>query len=411
MSYQFIHIESVSRAGRDLHTKRNGKKIKVGNISTNSVLGEAGRFNGFISHIENPLNPVILFGNKEKGIEDVRQKIEDWVDGTTDARGHKVRIDANALLSGVISWPPINDGEDKDKYIGKLKTFEQAMLLWLKKEYGEDLVLVLRHDDEPFKGYNDGKIHYHWHYFCVKKPGKKFDLHPGFAARCAKDVSRQQKKGMSADEIRAAMNEGKYAYRKAMSSFQDRFYHELGKFHDLERMGPGRLRRSRNEQVEFEALLEQEITASKDAKAKTDKILVEAERKAENLTKIAEATAKDIKSAAWNMGQKITKDAEKNADEIIQIAEDKAKEIKNDAWTFSHDKINASMKKAASILDMAKGFVNILLKEVSKLPGGERVVNWAQAFIKLINQPANEPSTEKKENIQNKSDVRKSGGR
>jgi len=241
---------------------------------------------------------VILYGNKEKGIEDVRQKIEDWVDGTTDARGHKVRKDANALLAGVISWPPINEGEDKKGYFDRLESFQSAMLLWLRKEYGSDLVLVLRHDDELFRGLNAGKIHHHWHYFCVKKPGEKFKLHPGFAARSAKDISRQEKKGMNGDEIRAAMSDGRKAYLEAMSAFQDRFHQELGKFYGLDRMGPRRLRRSRSEQVEYEALLEQQIVATKDAMDKATIIVNNAAKDAERITQIAEAKAKDLKSEA-----------------------------------------------------------------------------------------------------------------
>jgi len=360
MAYQFIHIEAISRAGRDLYTRKNGEKIQVGNISTDSVLGEAGRLDGYISHIESPLQPVILYGNKEKGIDDVRRKIEDWVDGTTDARGHKVRKDANVLLSGVISWPPINDGEDEKEYNNKLKVFESAMLLWLKRKYGEELSLVLRHDDEPFRGLNVGKIHYHWHYFCVKKPGRKFDLHPGFAARSAKDISRQEKKNMSADEIRGAMNDGRKAYREAMSFFQDRFYQELAKFHGLDRMGPRRLRRSRSEQVEFEALLEKQIYASNDARVKAGNIVVEAEREADKITQIAEAKARKIKDAAWKSARDIEKAAEKNA---------------------------------ASIIDEVKGFVNMLLEKVLKLPGGESVVNWARTFIMPKNPPVNTLST------------------
>jgi len=194
MAYQFIHIEAVSKAGRDVFTRKNGEKLKTGHISIDSVLGEADRLDEYISHIENPLRPVILYGDKEKGIEDVRHKVEDWIERTTDARGHKVRKDANALLSGVVSWPPINDGEDEKEFDDRRKTFEISLQAWLKKEYGKNFVLFLRHDDELFRGLNAGKVHYHWHYYCVKKPGEKFDLHPGFNARSKKDLSRKEKK-------------------------------------------------------------------------------------------------------------------------------------------------------------------------------------------------------------------------
>jgi hypothetical protein len=393
MAYQFFHIDAVSNEERELYIIKNKKKIIIGHISNKSILEEAGRLEGYISHIDNPLRPVVLYGDKEKGIEDVRKKIENWVEGTKDARGHKVRKDANSLLSGVVSWPPINDDEDEKEYDDRRKAFEKALLVWLKNVYRDDLVMVLRHDDEPFRGQNAGKIHYHWHFFCVKQPGEKFDLHPGFKARSKKDISRKDKKNMTPDEIKAALKEGREAYRKAMSDFQERFYQELGKDHGLGRYGPSRERRSRSEQLEFEAIRDKVI---EDAKVKAEKNVDKINKQAEEnkrKTEVARKQAEEAKKKAEEERQK--------AEEALKQAGKDAQKMKDDAWKVARDIENganaikdAAKIEANKILEESRGFVKMMLEKISKLPGGVSIVKWAWTFFKPIKNPKsknNEP--------------------
>jgi len=247
MDYQFIHIDAVSKNKRDLYRKVNGKKITVGYMSIDSVLGEAERKEGFCKHVKNPLPPVIIFDdNNINSFEKLREYLNKWYIETTDSRGHKVRINAIALLSGVVSFPPIGDNEDIKDYMKRLVSFEDALIKWLKKKYKEDLFLIIRHEDEPFKGKNAGKIRYHWHFFCMKKPCEKFDLHPGFLERSKYDISRKERKNLKKEEITKKYFKGINAYRDKMIEFQDEFHFELGRFHGLERKGPMRLRRSRS---------------------------------------------------------------------------------------------------------------------------------------------------------------------
>ena len=368
MAYQFHRIEAVSNAGRDIYRKINGEKKKVGHVSVQSILGEAGRLEGYISHIENPLPPIILYGDRERGIESVRQKINEWMHDSKDARGHMIRKDANCLLSGVISWPPIGDEENRSEYLIKLNKFESDMLEYLKVEYGENLVLIIKHEDEPFKGLNTGKTHHHWHYFCVKKPGEKFDLHPGFFARSKKDISRKDRKNVTHEEFMKAFNEGKDAYREAMVLFQDRTYEKLFRKHGLNRKGPCRLRRSRSEQVELEAFIEKELVYP-------TKILAEAlELKAE---------ADSIKADA----ESIKTNAKVEAAKIINDTNITANEIKKKAWLNAQDITEAAKIQATSIIENARGFIDRLLSEVAKLQNGDKVVNWAKGFIKSIIKP------------------------
>ena len=359
MAYQFTHIEAVSKTGRDIYRKTNRNRVKIGNSSIYSILGEAGRYDGYINHVKNPLPPVILFGNKEKSIETVLEKLNDWYEMTKDARGHKARVDANALLAGVVSFPPINDNEDKNEYFKRIDSFETDLIKWLKKVYGDDLKLVLRHDDEPFKGLNAGKIHYHWHFFCVKKPGQKFDLHPGFFERSKYDVPRRDRKNMKKEEISEVLHEGKKAYREAMIEFQDNFHYELGRYHGLNRTGPMRIRRSRSEQVELEKRNEKELAYPK-------KLMDE---------------AINIKNEAISMKEKLINEG---------------KNIKDSAWRTASNITCAAEKKADSIIKKAQNLINRCIQNISELPGGDKVVDWIKKYLKTSNKPEEEINKELK---------------
>jgi cell division septum initiation protein DivIVA len=391
MDYQWIHEEAVSNAGRYLYRKVNGQKVKVGTMSVDSVLGEAGRYESYISHVENPMDPVIIFGDKDKGIEAVRERVNEWYEGTKDARGHKIRYDGLGLLSGTVSWPPQDDNEDKKAYYKRLKEFELALLDWLKEEYGDDLVLVLRHDDEPFRGMNAGKIHYHWHFFCVKKPGEKFDLHPGFFARSEYNVSRQNRKNMTKEELKATYKKGQEAYRKAMINLQDKFYEKLGRHHGLNRLGPMRLRRSRWEEVEKEAYEEKELAYAKQImtkalriKAEADALLTKAKAEkteAKNIKIAAQKVAEQIISKGKSEAEKLLETAKKGADKITKDAESTAQNTIGNAWQRAQNITETAQKQAVELIEKSNMFIDTLLEKVSKLPGGVKIIRWARAFI------------------------------
>jgi len=380
--YQFIHIEAVSIAGRDVYKKTNGNKVKIGYVSVDSILGEAERIDGFISHVENPQKPVIIFGDNEKGMDEVREKIKNWFEGTKDKRGHKIRKDANCLLAGVISWPPIADDEDIDEYYQKLKSFEIHMIEWLKNEYGNDLISVIRHDDEPFKGYNKGKTHHHWHYFCVKEPGNKFDLHPGFKARAEYDVSRNERNKISKEELSDIYNEGKKAYNIAMKVFLDRFNVLSSKF-GMERYGERRIRRSRTEQVELEKFVEKEI---KDTKVNCNNIITKAKEEAENVKRDVKNKVNDILVNAKNEAVKIKNNAinegKKEAfaigNEIIKIANDKREEI-----LLQMDKDKNNILSVIKI-DLKKTNVPEPMKKETSNSFFIRISNWLKGIIKNL---------------------------
>jgi len=382
MAYQFIHIEAVSKAGRDIYRKINRERKKIGNTSIYSILGEAGRYNGYIEHVENPLPPVIIFGDKEKSVESVLEKITEWYENSKDSRGHKVRVDANALLAGVVSWPPISDNEDENEYLEKRELFEADLIKWLKKVYGDDLKLVLRHDDEPFHGLNAGKIHYHWHYFCVKKSGQKFNLHPGFLERSKYDVPRKDRKNMIKEEYSEILREGKKAYREAMIEFQDNFHYELGRYHGLNRMGPMRIRRSRSEQVELEKRNEKELAYPK--KVMNEAIIMKNDAiSTQKQAEIIIQDAKKIKDTAENEREILINEGKNIKEKLINEANNKSKNIIDAAWNTANNIYKIGEKKANEIFKNAKEIIINCVNYISEFQYGNKVVDRINKFLKI----------------------------
>ena len=302
MMAQFIHIEAVSKKGRDINRKnKDGTKEKIGSISIDSVIGEAERIAEFSEHVENPQKPNIVYGDTD-GFNKLREKLQQWYDETKDARGHKVRQDANSLLSGTASHIFKEENVTHEEHFKNVLRYEKELINALRQEYKSDLFLVVRHDDERFKGVYanieanegeytiEGEIHYHWHFFCLKKPGEKFDLHPGLLAREKYNISRAEKKELSADEIKKRYYDGRKAFRVAMVTYQDRMY-ELtkAKEYGITRYGERRIRRSRKEQNDLEKVNEKIIQG---AQEKANQLVEQVKRQADEDRRRAEEAKK-----------------------------------------------------------------------------------------------------------------------
>ncbi|WP_429034007.1 plasmid recombination protein [Aeromonas veronii] len=199
--YQFAHVNSYSRK------PKQGKKA-------NEIAKEAERHPDHVRHLTErgiePQKPIQVFGcTPSEAVE----KAEAWGDQARDAKGRKRRIDAPVLLAGVISYP--RHGEEWPQ-------FKAAAVEWLKREYGENLVSIVEHQDEQ---------HPHMHFYAVPRPGQAFDsLHEGRAAS-AKAKREGQGKG-----------DQRIAHNNAMRAWQDRFHEAVGKRFGLARLGPKRQR-------------------------------------------------------------------------------------------------------------------------------------------------------------------------
>ncbi|KJW89673.1 hypothetical protein, partial [Enterobacter hormaechei] len=106
MSYQFIHIEDYSRT--IAKKKKNDGKEKYNKEtkgrSVRDIIAEAKREIGNCPHVENPKDPILLFG---VDLDEVEKLAYEYHENTklTDKNGKekKLRSDANILLAGVVS--------------------------------------------------------------------------------------------------------------------------------------------------------------------------------------------------------------------------------------------------------------------------------------------------------------------
>lgn len=217
--YQFGHVEAYAR------------KPQKGAWSIRDVAAEAERKREHCMHVEQPQEPIRVFGcSPSEAVE----QAEAWGAQAKDAKGRKLRSDAPVLLAGVLSYP--RQGEEWPE-------FKEKALVWLKSEYGDNLVSVIEHQDEQ---------HPHIHFYAVPKPGQSFNnLHQGRAA-----AAEAKRKG----ETKAAQQ---YAHNNAMRDWQDRLYQAVGREFGLARLGPKRQRLTRAQWVAQQAAQQAILSAER----------------------------------------------------------------------------------------------------------------------------------------------------
>lgn len=221
MSYQFIHIEDYGR-NASKKTKNDGKNKKYNNEtkgrSVSQIISEAKRDDGFCSHVENPEDPILLYG---VGLDKVEKLAIEYHENTkiVDKNGKekKLRTDANILLAGVISLSRDN--------IDIWDEYKNDSIEYLKNKYGKKLISVIEHTDEE---------HPHIHFYCIQDTGKKFDLlHDG---KKALYENKDKKK-----------HDQNIAYLDAMRAFQEDFFKVVSLNYGLSKDGPRRARMSRSD--------------------------------------------------------------------------------------------------------------------------------------------------------------------
>ncbi|MBY3387614.1 hypothetical protein ACC772_20085 [Rhizobium ruizarguesonis] len=238
MGYQFVHLESYAR------------KADATGRSTDFIFGEASRRPGASVHVPNPLPPVIVHGI---GIEAV-QEMHDSAAATATINvkgGHvrKLAKDKKTLHTVVASHPFTMDEIRADPAKQKeAEEWEERTISWLRSQYGDDLKLVLRHEDES---------HYHLHAYVVPvdEPGMSaLKYHPGTVAK-RKIMSAGLAEG---EDTKALSKRADAAYKQAMRQWQDSYHEAVAVPCGLTRLGPQRRRLTRDEwqaeQVQAKAL-------------------------------------------------------------------------------------------------------------------------------------------------------------
>ena len=150
---------------------------------TSDVLAEADRHPDFIPHVENPQRPTWVIGSRLA----VEQAITSYMAEPAKVKmrkdrilNRKRRLDHRCLVGGIVSWPDsiemCHDKNYPQERLDALKLWNQKTLIWLRKQFHDNLIAVCIHMDES---------HPHFHFFVV---GDAQRLHPGMKNELVDDT-------------------------------------------------------------------------------------------------------------------------------------------------------------------------------------------------------------------------------
>jgi hypothetical protein len=226
MAFQFIHMTAYSRKG-------DGK-----GRSTSYVFDEARRDPGASVHVPNPSPPVVVFGI---GVDEVERLHDATADAaTTTPKGgkpRKIQKTQHTLMTVVASHPHTMDEVRADpEKKREAEEWERRTVAWLRSQYGNRLVSVIRHDDES---------HYHLHAYVLPddQAMRASALHPGQCAKAAVMAVGP----VDGEDTKSLNKRGDAAYRAAMRNWQDGYHENVAIACGLTRLGPQRRRLTRAE--------------------------------------------------------------------------------------------------------------------------------------------------------------------
>lgn len=315
MGFQFVHIESY------------GRKADKSGRNTAFVLDEAERRPEACQHVEHPAPPVVVHGlsvAKVRALHDARAA--EAVATTKTGKARKVRMDQHTLMTAVASFPAAMDEVRTDPAkADEFAEWERRTIAWMSDRWGDQLVSVLRHEDEA---------HPHLHaYVLPDDPEMRArQHHPGVRAKAEAKASAEAE-GLDG---KASNAEGDMAYKEAMRRVQDDYWQAVGLPCGLTRLGPGRRRLTRAawkvEQAQVEHAARVLATVS-DAEARKSGI----DERANAAIVRARAT---VKRATALLGQ---------AEEQRGAAEDAERASRREAAA----RVRAARREAAMLLEKA----------------------------------------------------------
>lgn len=248
--FQFVHMQTF------------GRKPGKSGAGTGFVFGEVQRRDGCCEHVEQPGEPVVVWGVPAAEVEawhDCQADESRLVDSNGKAR--KLRQDQHTLLTVIASHPatPAQVRDDPAAAVAVAK-WQQLTIEWLHAEHGDRLRSVIRHDDE-------GHVHLHAYVLPDDPAMKARLLHPGVQA---KEVAVAHAIA-GGDDTKVANKKGDLAYRQSMRTWQDSYWEKVGLPCGLARLGPGKRRLSRAgwqaEQAQVERVASLSTVLSEVAKA------------------------------------------------------------------------------------------------------------------------------------------------
>lgn len=362
--YQFVHVESYSRAtpkrASTINKKTGKASSKASGHCVKYIVDEAIREAGSVPHVENPMPPKYVYGAP---LEQLEQTCNDWADSVKDARGHATRKDALCLAAGIVSAP-------KDISPEAWQAFEKASVDWLKAKYGTALRTVIAHHDES---------HPHLHFYVVPEHGQRFEsVHQGRAA--AAEVKAQ-------GGVKGLQNQ---AYKEAMRQFQNEFYDAVGIEHGFTRIGPAKRRLTREEwkleQIQAAAAaqaIEKARGITEVSKASSAEMIADAKKTAKNIAETAIKRADLIEKEAKKRGWKAALDAFeqlpwfKKIKTVVGRAVEQRDALQEQVQTLQREKRSMS-ERIRTLFTAGKAHRDELLEVKPKLQQAERDLSRAQ---------------------------------
>lgn len=279
---QFAHIQTWSM-----------KANKAGQ-SISQIIAEATRDPEYSTHVEAPAPPRLILGDPETFAADhadhvaARSTRVQMPDGSERVRA--IRRDRHTMASIVMSYPVPLAAIRTQADCEKLARWEQRNLDWLRDTYGDQLKVVMAHDDEA---------HPHLHaWLLADDPGADATtLHPGKVAK------RRAEAEAKAEGVppREAVKIGNRALRAAMTEWQNTYHEAVGAPEGLTRSGPKRRRLTREQwRAEKETARANAATLGRanDADARAAELIDQAQADANQILADAEAKAVLISAKA-----------------------------------------------------------------------------------------------------------------
>ena len=376
--YQFIHIETYAlsastkvkpttpkgktpqerlaalggaNAPKGMDAFTQGSKAKKPKANVRDVIGEALRNEGDCNHVDAPQSPTYLVGDMGHMLGFI-QEIERKAAAEKERTGKAPRKDMHVLLAGVASYPRELADADPKGY----ERWEQATVKWLQKKYGDNLRVVLRHDDEE---------HPHLHFFVMDRERLNAkELHDGY-------IASAHLKGKD-----ALSKESTQLFNDAMRDYQSAFYADVGHGAGLLRDGPKRkrmdrgtykaLQREARERVALDASVGQAHADLLDVAGVEGRAAADLRRKAEQAAgalAIAQALVAAERAALDQRGDQLQRGRAAVDADWTRAREAKAKAEQLEAKA---DKQRAALDKQATQLERAKATCDKEAEELRK---------------------------------------------
>ncbi|MDM8345580.1 hypothetical protein P8H26_09260 [Pseudochrobactrum sp. sp1633] len=313
MGFQFAHIETYSRSGG-----RSGK------LTIAEIIAEARRSPEASLHVENPKNPVPVFGcDFDELLRRHDIMIEQAQEVLANGKKRAVRKDTGSLFTCVLSHPVTPDECRNDTDVKTaVEAWARDSVKWLRHDLearGGTLETVIMHLDET---------HVHLHAYGLHSSGHADRLHPG------KVFKKQAVEAAIADgqEKKTANAMGDKAYVEAMRTWQDSYSTDVGLPHGLTRLGPARRRLTR-----AEWMVEKAVAKSVQQAQTMAATAMKAARTADVNRKQHETTAQKTVADAKLEAKSIVQDALHCSDKLVARAD-------------------AEMRKARSVANWVRNF-------------------------------------------------------